>query len=195
MFSGMKYESYTDFYRIMDEVSHAKHKACLIKDFLPLTGMTDKLKSGATALDVGCGSGFHIFQFGNNFILGDIFRRFLIVNLKRHFYLLKIGSLKAIFHISMHSYLLSQIIRWCIKCELLIAAEHFPNTNFTGIDVSLDAVKAATQNLSTEGKGLHNAAFIQMDARKLSDDWTEKFDWVSIFDACHDQQRPDLVSV
>uniref|UniRef100_A0A914WFB6 Methyltransferase domain-containing protein n=1 Tax=Plectus sambesii TaxID=2011161 RepID=A0A914WFB6_9BILA len=131
---GMEYESYTDFYRVMDKVSHAKHQANLIGEFLPLTGLTDKLKSGATVLDVGCGSGFHIFHL----------------------------------------------------------AENFPNSNFTGVDVSLDAVISATQGLSTEGKGLHNAAFIQKDARQLSEEWTEKFDWVSIFDACHDQQRPDL---
>ena len=32
-----------------------------------------------------------------------------------------------------------------------------------------------------------------MDGSKLDDSWTSKFDLVTIFDACHDQMRPDLV--
>ncbi|KHJ74883.1 hypothetical protein OESDEN_25501, partial [Oesophagostomum dentatum] len=31
-----------------------------------------------------------------------------------------------------------------------------------------------------------------MDGAKLDDDWSDKYDWVTIFDAAHDQMRPDL---
>uniref|UniRef100_A0A914UK80 Methyltransferase domain-containing protein n=1 Tax=Plectus sambesii TaxID=2011161 RepID=A0A914UK80_9BILA len=72
-------------------------------------------------------------------------------------------------------------------------AEHFPSSNFTGVDVSLDAVLSATQAMSLEGKAVHNAAFIQRDLCHLDKSWTDKFDWVSIFDGCHDEERPDLV--
>ncbi|PIO52626.1 hypothetical protein TELCIR_26066 [Teladorsagia circumcincta] len=37
-----------------------------------------------------------------------------------------------------------------------------------------------------------NLAFIQMNAGEMDEDWTEKYDVVTIFDACHDQMRPDL---
>ena len=45
-----------------------------------------------------------------------------------------------------------------------------------------------------DGKTFDNLAFIQMNAAKLDADWTDKYDLVLIFDACHDQTRPDLVS-
>ncbi len=64
---------------------------------------------------------------------------------------------------------------------------------FTGIDLSLDAVHTANQSRFEDGKSLENAAFLQMNAQKLNSDWADKFDWVTIFDACHDQTRPDLV--
>lgn len=47
--------------------------------------------------------------------------------------------------------------------------------------------------LESEEKDVTNLTFMQMNAQKLEKDWTEKFDWVMIFDACHDQTRPDLV--
>jgi hypothetical protein len=57
----------------------------------------------------------------------------------------------------------------------------------------LSAVTAATQAMSVDGKGHNNLAFVQKEAFKLNDDWTEKFDWVSVFKSVHDQKRPDLV--
>ncbi|VDM58312.1 unnamed protein product [Angiostrongylus costaricensis] len=42
------------------------------------------------------------------------------------------------------------------------------------------------------GQTFDNLAYIQMDAGHMDADWTDKFDLVTIFDACHDQMRPDL---
>jgi SAM-dependent methyltransferase len=147
LFIGMKYESYTDFYRIMDNVTSVMHGEHLVPKLIPLVGIGEQLEQGIHMLDVGCGSGFHVSLLG------------LISTL--HY-----GN---------------------------FVAENFPKTNFTGIDLCLDAVTAANQARFEQGKSLQNAAYFQMDARKLKDDWTEKFDWVTIFDACHDQTRPDLV--
>ncbi|VDN21321.1 unnamed protein product [Cylicostephanus goldi] len=46
--------------------------------------------------------------------------------------------------------------------------------------------------LLENGEQFDNLSFIQMDASKMDADWTCKFDLVTIFDACHDQMRPDL---
>ncbi|EPB74750.1 hypothetical protein ANCCEY_06175 [Ancylostoma ceylanicum] len=43
------------------------------------------------------------------------------------------------------------------------------------------------------GETYENLAIIQMDGAKMDADWTNKFDLVTIFDACHDQMRPDLI--
>ncbi|ETN79824.1 methyltransferase domain protein [Necator americanus] len=51
---------------------------------------------------------------------------------------------------------------------------------------------AALLGLKDNGQTFDNLAFIQMSAAKMDDDWTDKFDIVTIFDACHDQMRPDL---
>ncbi|EPB74749.1 methyltransferase domain protein [Ancylostoma ceylanicum] len=71
-------------------------------------------------------------------------------------------------------------------------AKHFPKSNFTGIDITLEAVHLANQQRKDNGGTFDNLAFIQMDGAKMDPDWTEKFDLVTIFDACHDQMRPDL---
>ncbi|CAJ0590202.1 unnamed protein product [Cylicocyclus nassatus] len=73
-----------------------------------------------------------------------------------------------------------------------LLAENFPKSNFTGIDCTLDAVHMANQKRKDNGETFDNLAFLQMDGGKLSADWTDKFDLVIIFDACHDQKRPDL---
>jgi 2-polyprenyl-3-methyl-5-hydroxy-6-metoxy-1,4-benzoquinol methylase len=68
-------------------------------------------------------------------------------------------------------------------------AELYPNSRFTGIDLSQEAVGNATREASE--KGLHNIQFI---ARDLSDFNTtaepEAYDFISTFDAVHDQARP-----
>uniref|UniRef100_A0A0K0DFN5 Methyltranfer_dom domain-containing protein n=1 Tax=Angiostrongylus cantonensis TaxID=6313 RepID=A0A0K0DFN5_ANGCA len=71
-------------------------------------------------------------------------------------------------------------------------AENYPKSNFSGIDITLDAVHLANQQRKENGQTFDNLAFIQMDAGHMDADWTDKFDLVTIFDACHDQMRPDL---
>ncbi|VDL64753.1 unnamed protein product [Nippostrongylus brasiliensis] len=73
-----------------------------------------------------------------------------------------------------------------------LLAENFPNSNFTGIDVTLEAVHLANQQRKENGQTFDNLAFIQMNAGSMDADWSNKYDIVTIFDACHDQMRPDL---
>ncbi|PIO64232.1 hypothetical protein TELCIR_14147, partial [Teladorsagia circumcincta] len=75
---------------------------------------------------------------------------------------------------------------------LTISAQTYPKSNFTGIDVTLDAVHQANQRRKDNGETFDNLAFIQMNAGAMDADWTDKYDVVTIFDACHDQMRPDL---
>ncbi|CEF68728.1 Winged helix-turn-helix DNA-binding domain and Methyltransferase domain-containing protein [Strongyloides ratti] len=72
-------------------------------------------------------------------------------------------------------------------------AHHYPNATFTGVDVTKNAIEIAEQKLKQQNnKNLKNAVFINMNAANLKEEWTNKFDWITIFDACHDQCRPDL---
>ncbi|HET6372029.1 MAG TPA: class I SAM-dependent methyltransferase [Candidatus Polarisedimenticolia bacterium] len=68
-------------------------------------------------------------------------------------------------------------------------AELFPRSRFAGMDLSADAVASARQVASD--KGLENLEFVQAD---LSDfDRTaerDAFDFITTFDAVHDQARP-----
>ncbi|VDO39297.1 unnamed protein product [Haemonchus placei] len=88
-----------------------------------------------------------------------------------------------------------------------LLAQTYPKSNFTGIDITLEAVHLANQQrqvstfrlfttpaigLTDNGQMFDNLAFIQMNASKMDDDWTEKYDLVTVIDACHDQMRPDL---
>jgi SAM-dependent methyltransferase len=67
--------------------------------------------------------------------------------------------------------------------------EAFPNSRFTGIDVSTEAVTAARAEVAQ--RRLRNVAFIQGDAAEL---WLDaSFHLVTAFDAIHDQARPARV--
>jgi ubiquinone/menaquinone biosynthesis C-methylase UbiE len=148
----MDYSSYATFYQTMDSMTISMHKPIMLDKFIPLIGLQSQLESGIVALDVGCGSGFHVCTFGRSFI------EFLFQNMS-------------------------------------LTAAQFPNSLFTGIDVTADAVRMATQKMNETANGtLQNAAFIEMNGQRMPEEWTEKFDWISMFDTCHDQQRPDLVS-
>lgn len=68
---------------------------------------------------------------------------------------------------------------------------HYPKCFFTGIDFSLEAVVGASKKRDEANAGLDNVSYMQMDGQMMKDEWTEKFDWVIMFDACHDQTRPD----
>ncbi|KHJ90759.1 methyltransferase domain protein [Oesophagostomum dentatum] len=73
-------------------------------------------------------------------------------------------------------------------------ADNFPKSNFTGVDITVESIHAANLRRKDNGQPYNNLKFFHMDAAKLSRTWTDTFDLVTIFDACHDQMRPDLVS-
>jgi 2-polyprenyl-3-methyl-5-hydroxy-6-metoxy-1,4-benzoquinol methylase len=72
---------------------------------------------------------------------------------------------------------------------LLRLAELYPRSRFVGMDLSEEAVELA--GAQAKEKGLSNVEF---EARDLTDfDETaprESFDWITTFDAVHDQARP-----
>jgi len=70
-----------------------------------------------------------------------------------------------------------------------VMAAAFPRSRFTGFDFSDDGIVAA--RLEAERRGLANARFSKRDAAHL--DETGRFDFITTFDAVHDQARPDLV--
>jgi SAM-dependent methyltransferase len=69
-----------------------------------------------------------------------------------------------------------------------LMAEAFPRSRFTGFDFSETGIAAARAEASR--KGLENARFEQRDAARLEE--TARFDFITTFDAVHDQARPDL---
>ncbi|VDM28697.1 unnamed protein product [Toxocara canis] len=74
--------------------------------------------------------------------------------------------------------------------QILEIAQHFPRSKFIGIDLSADAIASAER--TRQERQLNNVSFVQMNAQKLAEDWSDRFDWITVFDACHDQTRPDL---
>ncbi len=73
---------------------------------------------------------------------------------------------------------------------LLLMAEAFPASRFTGIDLSEGAIREARR--SSQHRGLANVEFVIADAVKLKECTGFKgvFDYVTAFDAIHDQTRP-----
>jgi ubiquinone/menaquinone biosynthesis C-methylase UbiE len=72
-------------------------------------------------------------------------------------------------------------------CEL---AQAFPKSHFSGIDLTDSAILKANERKSQ--MLLPNVEFFQQNAKSMNPEWNNKFDMVMIFDACHDQCRPDL---
>jgi SAM-dependent methyltransferase len=70
-----------------------------------------------------------------------------------------------------------------------LMAEAFPRSRFTGFDLSDAGIAAARRE--ADRKGLANARFEKRDAAHLGE--TGRFDFITTFDAVHDQARPDLV--
>jgi SAM-dependent methyltransferase len=70
-----------------------------------------------------------------------------------------------------------------------LMAEAFPRSQFIGFDFSAGGIAAA--RLEAERKGLENVRFDHRDVARLSD--RDRFDFITTFDAVHDQARPDLV--
>jgi ubiquinone/menaquinone biosynthesis C-methylase UbiE len=73
---------------------------------------------------------------------------------------------------------------------LLIMAREFPESEFVGIDISGEAIHEAQKK--ARRIGLSNASFIQIDAATLSENqsYEKTFDYITAFDAIHDQSRP-----
>ena len=72
---------------------------------------------------------------------------------------------------------------------LLLLAEAYPDSRFTGYDFSSIATTIAARE--AEDRGLDNVEFVQRDVAELDVD--AEFDYVTTFDAIHDQARPDVV--
>jgi SAM-dependent methyltransferase len=70
-----------------------------------------------------------------------------------------------------------------------LMARAFPRSRFTGFDFSEAGIAAARAEAGHDG--LENARFERRDAASLGE--TARFDFVTTFDAVHDQARPDLV--
>ena len=72
---------------------------------------------------------------------------------------------------------------------LMQLARAYPNSQFTGYDLSTEAVADATE--TARAAGLKNVCFLEMDLTHWHEPKT--FDWITAFDAIHDQARPDKV--
>jgi len=70
-----------------------------------------------------------------------------------------------------------------------LMAKEFPNSRFTGLDFSEDGI-AAGQAEAAE-LGLTNVTFEVKDAATL--DSSTQYDFITVFDAVHDQAKPDVV--
>lgn len=75
-----------------------------------------------------------------------------------------------------------------VPVNLMAAA--FPASRFVGIDLDAEALERG--RAEARSLKLSNAEFIQADAARLKDDpeWAERFDYITAFDAVHDQTRP-----
>jgi 2-polyprenyl-3-methyl-5-hydroxy-6-metoxy-1,4-benzoquinol methylase len=73
---------------------------------------------------------------------------------------------------------------------LILMAQAYPGSAFTGIDVSGDVIAKATRTAAE--MGIRNIRFLQRDAASLEDirEFEGSFDYITAFDAIHDQTRP-----
>jgi 2-polyprenyl-3-methyl-5-hydroxy-6-metoxy-1,4-benzoquinol methylase len=72
---------------------------------------------------------------------------------------------------------------------LILMAEAFPNSRFTGYDFSATGIAGA--QAEAQAKGLTNLRFATQDAAQL--DEVQRYDLICTFDAIHDQAKPDVV--
>lgn len=70
-----------------------------------------------------------------------------------------------------------------------LMAKEFPNSRFTGWDFSAEGIEAARAEATA--LGLTNTTFEVQDASKIKAKGT--FDFITTFDAIHDQAKPDVV--
>nr|CDJ81236.1 Methyltransferase type 11 domain containing protein [Haemonchus contortus] len=173
---GLRYSDFNGFYQTMSSLSEAMHKRHLVSDFLPALGadIPERLKGGGMmCLDIGCGNGFHaaLLEHGEKLIRGH--RRNPV-------------------DFSKWAGLALSVMSMPVKFDFGKVWATFPKSNFTGIDITLEAVQQANQRRKDDGSSFDNLAFIQMNGGEMDANWTNKYDVVTIFDACHDQMRPDL---
>lgn len=73
---------------------------------------------------------------------------------------------------------------------ITLMADAFPKSEFIGIDISDESIEKARHEALN--KGLKNVSFHKLDAAHLKDnpELLESFDYVTAFDAIHDQTRP-----
>ncbi|MCP4694486.1 MAG: class I SAM-dependent methyltransferase [Desulfobacterales bacterium] len=71
---------------------------------------------------------------------------------------------------------------------LILMAEAFPASEFVGVDIAGEALEKAR----AMAEGLRNVSFINKDAAALARDseLADSFDYITAFDAIHDQTRP-----
>lgn len=72
---------------------------------------------------------------------------------------------------------------------LVLMATQYPNSSFTGFDLSADAVTSG--RAAAAATGLTNLDFVEIDAVEI--DQVDSFDFITSFDAIHDQAQPDVV--
>jgi ubiquinone/menaquinone biosynthesis C-methylase UbiE len=70
-----------------------------------------------------------------------------------------------------------------------LMAQAFPNSRFTGYDFSEEGIHAA--QAEARELGLTNVTFEVKDAATI--DGSTKYDFITVFDAIHDQAKPDVV--
>jgi 2-polyprenyl-3-methyl-5-hydroxy-6-metoxy-1,4-benzoquinol methylase len=72
----------------------------------------------------------------------------------------------------------------------MLMAQAFPNSRFVGLDISEPAIETARSE--AKKLGLDNLKFITRDAAALaiSHEFDNFFDYITAFDAIHDQTRP-----
>lgn len=68
-------------------------------------------------------------------------------------------------------------------------AETFPKTEVYGYDISEESTQFAEEKTKT--LGLKNVHFTVQDCCKMPDDWSERFDFVFVYDVVHDVPRAD----
>ncbi|MFZ0132321.1 MAG: class I SAM-dependent methyltransferase [Desulfobacterales bacterium] len=90
---------------------------------------------------------------------------------------------------------LSAGIRVCdVGCgegiALMLMAEAFPRSEFIGIDIGTEVIQSARS--AARRQGFKNLTFVELDAAALprSADLAQSFDYITAFDAIHDQSRP-----
>lgn len=73
---------------------------------------------------------------------------------------------------------------------LILMADAFPESRFIGIDLSREAIETARREASRQQ--LSNLEFVIADAAALKEnpEWKDSCDYVTAFDAVHDQTRP-----